>query len=289
VRVAAILVSLIAAGAVAAVLLAPGTRREEPRFVDPATGILRRLVPETGQTGLADVAAAVYDEGSFTLRESVPRDKFIAMIDRVNQTLGAFKRVVKVLREDQVTSIGGDVVRVDLEVEFARARTTSSISFHRREPTDRWLLLGVRIDIPPDLLSQAEELAAKEAAHLAAPVELEGRVRELLTRIADGKAGAVYEQAAPSFQHKIPRKSFNRLLDDQNQVLGKFVRVIRFTSSEQDVDQSRARLYGLLEYEKQRTTGTFEFVREVEGSGKRRRVGWKLLSYQVLVPEPRPM
>jgi len=73
-------------------------------------------------------------------------------------------------------------------------------------------------------------------------------------------------------------ESFQHLLDSHRSEMGNFVRVLAVISSAQNEAHDRSRVQALLQYEKAKTTGTFEFMRI--GSE------WKLYGYKVVVPEP---
>ena len=73
-------------------------------------------------------------------------------------------------------------------------------------------------------------------------------------------------------------ESFQHLLDSHRSEMGNFIRVLAVISSAQNANKDRARVHALLQYEKAKTTGTFEFMH----------IGteWKLYGFKVVVPEP---
>jgi hypothetical protein len=219
---------------------------------------------------------AVYNGASFRFKQTLLVDKFVDMVHQMHETLGKFVEVSEVLDVDRANTVAGMTARVQLELEFEKASTTGEMSFHR-DRAGKWRLLGMSVQIPKDLEDEAEE-AKRDYKRLKAPDEVIEQFNQILDAVREGKAADIYQRAAPSFREGRNVESFQHLLDSHRSEMGNFVRVLAVISSAQNDDHDRARVQALLEYEKAKTTGTFEFMR----------IGaeWKLYRFVVVVPEP---
>ena len=221
-------------------------------------------------------AEAVYESSSFRFKQTLLVDKFIDMADQMQKTLGKFVRVVEVVEVDRANTVAGATARVQLELEFVEASTFGEMSFHR-DKKGEWRLLGMNVQIPQQLEHKAE-LAEREDKRLKAPDEVIEQFNRILDAVREGKASAIHQRASPSFQEQRSVESFQHLLDSHRSEMGNFIRVLAVISSAQNANKDRARVHALLQYEKAKTTGTFEFMR----------VGpeWRLYGFKVVVPEP---
>lgn len=221
-------------------------------------------------------AEEVYDGASFRFKQTLLVDKFVDMVDQMHQTLGTFVRVADVIDVDRAVTVAGMTARVQLELEFVHATTTGEMSFHR-DRRGEWKLLGMSVQIPPPL-QDAAAAAQREDRRLKAPDEVIQQFNRILDAVREGKAAEIHGWASPSFQQSRTVESFQHLLDAHRAEMGNFVQVLAVISSAQNADKDRARVHALLQYEKAKTTGTFEFMR-IGGE-------WKLYGFKVVVPEP---
>jgi len=225
-------------------------------------------------------AGDVYEAASFRFKQTLLVDKFVDMVDQMHKTLGKLVEVSEVIDVDRAATVAGLTARVQLELEFERdgatTTTTGEMSFHR-DRTGKWRLLGMSVQIPPELEQQAE-VAKRDYKRLKAPDEVIEQFNHILDAVREGKAAEIHQRAAPSFREQRTVESFQHLLDSHRSEMGNFVRVLAVISSAQNDDHDRARVLALLQYEKAKTTGTFEFMRV--GSE------WKLYGFKVVVPEP---
>ncbi len=221
-------------------------------------------------------AEEVYEHGSFRFKQTLLVDKFVDMVDQMHETLGKFVRVVEVVDVDRANTVAGATARVQLELEFEEASTFGEMSFHR-DKKGEWRLLGMTVQIPKELEHKAD-VAERQYKRLKAPDEVLEQFNQILDAVREGKAAAIHQRASPSFQEQRSVESFQHLLDSHRSELGDFVRVLAVISSAQNANKDRARVHALLQYEKAKTTVTFEFMR----------VGpeWKLYGFKVVVPEP---
>jgi hypothetical protein len=239
-------------------------------------------------------AEDVYDGASEVLRQTLLKDKFLAIADRLRRTLGGFKQVGKINDVEYATTSEGRVAYVKLELEFEHGHTTGELSFHHR--TGRWLLLGVRIPIPDRLEAQWSSLE-HDYDEVSAPEEVVALANHILTDIAEGNGAIVYEQASDTFKQSVSVEFFRDLLVAHDQALGHYLRTLSVISSAQNSDKTRARVFALLEYERGKTTGSLEFVKAPAQARNPRRAAaetdatvsntWQLSRFKIWVPEPR--
>lgn len=221
-------------------------------------------------------AEEVYEGASFRFKQTLLVDKFVDMVDQMRQTLGKWVAVTEVIDVDRAATVAGMTARVQLELEFEQATTFGEMSFHR-DKKGEWRLLGMSVQIPAELEHRAD-LAERDYKRLKAPDEVIEQFNQILDAVRENKAAAIHERASPSFREQRSVESFQHLLDSHRSEMGDFVRVLAVISSAQNANKDRARVHALLQYEKAKTTGTFEFMR----------VGpeWKLYGFKVVVPEP---
>jgi hypothetical protein len=264
--VLALVLLVLGTAAVAGVVFLSGDYREEREFKEQAEAVMDLLRDGKAQK--------VYDQSSARLQQTLLIDKFLDLIDRMNATMGPFRRAGEVHALDRAASVAGMTARIVLELEFENGTTMGQLSFHRGQD-GAWRLLGLSVDIPPDLQEKADALAAQEA-RLRAPDEVIDLVHSILQGVREGRAAEVHEGASPVFKGSVTLDEFKNVLQSHQAELGNFVRVLAIISSAQSPDRDQARVQALLEYEKGKTTGTFEFMR-IDAS-------WRLLSFKVIIP-----
>jgi hypothetical protein len=283
IRWKAAIVMLVLMGATVGVLMAVFAVEARREYRSEVTEILEKLVPgDADEDEVRRRAIAVWEESSHLLREAMLRDRFVDMVDRLNRTMGSFRSILKVVRVEEGRSVLGRTVRVDLELEFERAKTTGEVSLHRgAEP--EWRLLGLRVAIPEPLRAKADALEV-QYERVRAPDEVLDLTFAILERIRDGHGRSVYEEASDQFRESVTSaERFEELLASQKQALGDFKRVLAVISSAQKSDRSRARVFVLLEFEEEKTTGTFEFIKAPEDP---RGDAWLLAFYKIIIPQP---
>jgi hypothetical protein len=251
---------------VAAVLFLTGDYRQERAFRKESEKILSQL-----SQGKIE---QVYEEASSRFQQTLLVDKFQDLVDRMNATMGHFVRVSDVIAVDPAASVAGMTAYVGLELEFEQATTRGHLSFHRGKD-GQWRLLGLGVTIPDELEAKAAALEA-QAARLQAPKEVIDLVRAILQGVREGRAAEVHEGASPAYKGIVSIDSFKAMLQSHQAELGNFVKIVAVISSARSPDRARARVQALLEYEKTKTTGTFEFMR----------IGtdWRLLDFKIIIP-----
>ena len=223
-------------------------------------------------------ALEVYEDASPLFKDTMVRDRFIEMTERLNNTLGSFIDIETSKTIESTSGPRGKTGLAQARLVFANATTTSEFSFH--QIGDEWRLLGFRVDIPPQFAANARQ---QHREHRAAPKEVFDLVTTTLTRLRDGEAAAVYEETSDLFKGSVPRDKFLAHVATQNKELGAFKRTLYVIRAGQSTSQSRAKVIATLEFERAKTTGTMEFLKVTpKGASK-----WKLLSLWIGIPSPR--
>jgi mono/diheme cytochrome c family protein len=262
----ALSVLVLGAGAVAAVVYLSGTYRQERAFQREAERVLTQLSDGSAED--------VYEQASPRFQQTLIIDKFLDLIGRMRSTLGRFVRVSDVIGVEPAAGVAGMTARVLLELDYERGSTVAALSFHRARD-GAWRLLGFGVEIPTALQKQAAALDAKGLRE-GAPPEVIELVRSILEGVREGRITEVHAAASPGFRGTVSIEGFQAMLQAHQAQLGNFVRVLGVVSSARNPDRDRARVQAILEYDKGKTTGTFEFM-QVEGS-------WRLLNFKVVIP-----
>ncbi|MBE7452805.1 MAG: hypothetical protein HS111_29175 [Kofleriaceae bacterium] len=121
-----------------------------PDFRPLAEGILVAL-----RDGRAD---DVYRASSIRFQEVVREDTFVAQMADMNRTLGPFEEISAVLDTELNRGPGGRTGRVDLRLDYGAGPTKGSMAF--RWEGGAWKMLGIFIDVPPDV-ARADPGAAR--------------------------------------------------------------------------------------------------------------------------------
>ncbi len=234
--------------------------------------ILRQLTSGT------DGATDAYEESSLLLRESRLLASFVDRAERLTKTLGAFQGIESVEDVEVHKSIRGKTVRVEYELRFSHVVTRGEVSYVI-DNDGKERLLGYDISVPMMLAGKAELIDA-ETKRIVAPVKVRTLLVSILEDTAKGLGDSIYEEASPPFQESSSKLQFQQTLEGINKELGPFLHNVEFTKSDHNAGKTRAKLTAILQYEKARTTGTFEFIR-VENEE-----AWRLLRFKVLIPAP---
>lgn len=245
----------------------------EPAHSDEFRPTIEALFTELSADGGPE---KVYGETSEQFRQTLISEKWIDLVERMNATLGAFQELTTITEVDRAVSVAGMTARIKFEVAFAKADTTGEVSF-LRGTDNRWRLLGLGVQIPPEL-EQTAANAERELGRVSAPPEVVELVETVLKDLRDGKVAAVRDAASPVFQKAQTVESLTALLETHRAELGGFIAVLAVISSAQNPDKDRATVQALLQYEKAKTTGIFQFMR-VEDA-------WRLYGYKIVIPEP---
>jgi X-X-X-Leu-X-X-Gly heptad repeat protein len=225
----------------------------------------------------------VYEQSSPRLQEMARKDRFLDDMTDLAQTVGPFREITAV--NDTLVTNGptGRVGRVSLTVAYEKATCKVAVSLHYDQ--DRWKLLGIGVELPPELkISQHEReeriAACKDPMNQKTCAIHADSVAIFAQLDADG-AGDVWDQASPIFQQQIERSRFIEVQNQHHARLGKFRRVIA-VSEAKVIGGTSATFDVLVEYEKAAgVRAVVGFIRTGLADG------WKLRSFKVVVPVPR--
>src|SRR6201999_253846 len=97
----------------------------------------------------------VYDQASPRFQEMVRKERFSDDMTDMAQTVGRFREITSVNDSLVTTGPTGRIGRVSLTVRYEKATCKISVSLH--DDQGRWKLLGIGVDLPPELtISQAQ-------------------------------------------------------------------------------------------------------------------------------------
>ena len=261
--------ALFLLGMVIAAAWAWGLFQEQHNFKKESSRILELL------TGGEAAVTTLYEESAYPFREASLLSSFVDRGDRLTQTLGAFEAIESVEEIEMLDTIRGNTARVEYMVRFAAATTWTEISYLKS--AGAWQLLGFDISVPDSLADKVIEIDS-EYDRIKAPDVVVALVDQTLLAIEEGKGAQVWSEASPPFQESKAQEDFVTLLSRIHKELGSFQHRLKIHSSGQNAAKERARVHALLQYDKAKTSGTFEFIK-VEGQ-------WRLLYFKVLIPEP---
>ena len=164
---------------------------------------------------------------------------------------------------------------------FARARssrtasTIGALSFHRGRGR-RLAPPRLRGRHPARRSSRRRRRSSRRQSAGAPPRGRSTLVRPILQDVREGRTERGARAASPVFKGSVSLEAFKAVLQSHRAELGNFVRVLGIISSAQSPDRDRARVQAVLEYERGKTTGTFEFMRLD--------AAWRLLGFKVVIP-----
>ena len=230
-----------------------------------------------------DAIGQAWEQASPRFQEFVAKERFIDDMTDLNATVGKFKEISAV--NDTLVTRGptGRVGRVSLTVAYERGKTKASVSLHNHEGV--WKLLGVAVEIPPDVkITQREREARVQACKDPMDpkrCDLYVAANTILEQLRDNRAAQVWEAASPIFQKQEEKTRWGQIQRENQAQLGEFRRIIAVT--EQRVFRSGNAVYDILiEYSRaQGVRAIFGFNRASKNDP------WKLLSLKIVVPMPR--
>lgn len=232
-------------------------------------------------------AVDAYNESSFLFQEASLLTSFVDRVDRLTQVLGKFEEIESVGEVETLNSIRGKTARIVYLVRFRNEKTAETVSTpvevsylqSGSESADagEWLLLGFKVSVPKELESRVKMIES-EYDRIKAPPEVVDLIDQTLVAIAGGKGAEVREAASPPFKESTTAAGFATTLERYEKELGPYKRRLTIHSSGQNAAKDRARVHVLLQFEKAKTSGNFEFI-------KRDGV-WRLLHLKIVIPEP---
>ena len=230
-----------------------------------------------------DAIGEVYEKASPRFQEMVRKERFLDDMADLNTTLGKFNEITAI-NETLVTSgPTGRIGRVSLTASYARGICRGSISLHYEQ--GQWKLLGVGVELPPDLkVTQAQReqrVAACADSSNRKTCDVRDASETILENLRDGKAGEVWDAASDVFKKAETRDKFAAIQAEHAAALGTYKRILRVTEAKVIAG----------------TSATFDVVTEFDrSSGVRVVFGfqrssksapWQLRSFKLVVPMPR--
>ena len=226
----------------------------------------------------------VYEAASPRFQEMVRKDRFIDEMSDLTQTVGRFREITAV--NDSMVNNGptGKTGRVSLTVAYEKASCRVSVSLHYDQ--QRWKLLGIGIELPPELkISQAQREDRVKACKDSMDIkhcDVHQAADAILQKLRDGRADQVWDDATAVFQKQEPRAVFMQLQAEHSAALGSYRRIIAVTEAKLSIGGGSATFDTLAEFE--RASGVravFGFFRSARGAP------WKLRSFKIVLPMPR--
>jgi len=229
--------------------------------------------------GGEEKATEAYETASLTFQESRLSTTFVDRAERLTATLGHFEKIESFDGVELHNSLRGKTARVEYELRFSSGIVTHGAISYLQDKSGAWLLLGYSIRVPMMLADKVESIDS-QTKRLVAPAEVRELLKLILASTAKGAGDEIFDNASLPFRESSSKVQFQKMLAGVTKELGAFQHVLEFTKSDHNASKTRAKMTAILQYEKARTTGTFEFIK-VENEG-----AWRLLRFKVLIPEP---
>jgi len=239
-----------------------------------------RILTELGKGSAA--IGEVYEQASPRFQEMVRKERFIDVMTDLNATVGTFTEITAV-NESLVTSgPSGRIGRVSLGVAYKKGKTNASVSLHWDQ--GKWKLLGIGVEVPPELkVTQAEReerVAACKDPMDSRRCDVHVAANHILEQLRDGRAEAVWDEASKVFQKQEEKSRFRQIQAEHQIVLGEYRRIIAVTEAKV-IGGTSVTYDVLVEYAKANVRAIFGFQRTAQTEP------WALRSLKVVLPMPR--
>jgi len=226
----------------------------------------------------------VYEAASPRFHEMVRKDRFIDNMTDMHATIGNFVEITAINESLVTTGPAGRIGRVSLTVAYQKGKARASVSLHWDQ--GRWKLLGLGVDVPPELkitkAQREERVQACKDPMDPKKCDLFVAANAILEQLRDGHADQVWEDATKVFQKQEEKSRFAMLQAEHTATLGDYRRIIAVTEAKLYASGSTATFDVLTEYT--RSQG----VRAIFGFYRRTKLDpWKLSSLKVVLPMPR--
>ncbi|MEO7732035.1 MAG: hypothetical protein ABIY55_13755 [Kofleriaceae bacterium] len=225
----------------------------------------------------------VYEQASPRFQEMVRKELFIDDMTDLEQTVGKFREITTISDTLVTNGPSGRIGRVSLTAAYDKASCKVSVSLHYDQ--DRWKLLGIGVELPPELnITQAQReervKACKDAMDLKR-CDVHQAADAILLQLEQGKADKVWDDATTVFQKQEQKAKFVQLQVEHQVALGNYRRIIA-VSEAKVIGGTSATFDALAEFDK--ASG----VRVVFALYRRSKSApWKLRSLKIVLPMPR--
>jgi hypothetical protein len=243
---------------------------------------------------------AVYQHASPRLSEILREEKFLDEMTDLNSTLGKFLELTAI--HDTVMSKGptGRIARVSLTASYEKGLCSGDMTFHW--DAGKWKLLGIYIELPPDL-KITKEMRVGRVKLCDDPMnprtcEIYRVADKILHDVHEGRAATVWDEADDLFKNLETRDKFIELQQEQSMLLGSYIRIITVTEAKSfDATYTTAAGGSNDLRPHMRYTATYDVLAQFDkASGVRVVFGfsradktspWRLDSFKVVLPMPR--
>jgi hypothetical protein len=231
----------------------------------------------------SDAIGDVYEHSSPRFQEVVRKERFLDDMTDMAVTIGKFREITAINSTLVTTGPTGPVGRIGLTASYDKGICMGSISFHKDH--GQWKLLGVSIELPPELkITQAQReqrVAACKDPMDRKKCDVRDAAETILEKLRDGKAGEVWDGATEVFKKQESRATFEQIQREHLDDLGAYKRILDVTEAKV-IDGVSATFDVLAEFEKSNAVRcVFGFYRRSKSSP------WKLRSLKIVVPMPR--
>ena len=221
--------------------------------------------------------ALVYEEASPLLQETMILDRFKERASDIRAAFGGFREILAIKRVESISGPGGETARVKATIEFDRARTNATFSYHYIGGT--WRLLGLYVDLPDEIGWKAAARDETKVARKDAPAEIYTLSEQILELVADGKSDAVWDNSSEIFKLSVSRETFLEIQRQRQRILGKYQRIIDTMSATRSKNSNWASRSMLVQYQNFKTSVSISF-RQHGGV-------WQMSYYKVEIPLPK--
>jgi hypothetical protein len=250
--------------------------QEKPDFRPQVEAIFVEL-----RDGKAD---EVYAESSQRFQELMVQEAFETHVQQMNEVLGPFVEVASVIKTEMFRGPSGRTARVEVLLEFEKGRARAALSFHQEGKV--WRMMGYGVDVPPEIAAEegTQERRQARVQDKALVEELRALTDHILGQSREGKAGAIWDEAAAVFRQSITRTDFIELEQERHDRLGPYNRILAVTTASTNPSKTAGSLDLLIEFRHPQggsatTTGVFKYEKDAGV--------WKLTFYKLIMPLPR--
>src|SRR5262249_21748604 len=144
----------------------------------------------------------VYEKASPRFQEMVRKERFLDDMTDLGATVGKFIEITAINDTLVTTGPTGRIGRVSLTASYVHGICKGSISFHWDR--DQWKLLGIGIELPPELTitqtQREQRVAACKDPDDRKTCDVRNAAETILEQLRDGKTGDVWDAANDVFR-----------------------------------------------------------------------------------------